>query len=149
MVTAKEIMSTKYLAVKADTPVRDLAASLAEPRFYGAPVIDDDGKLIGVVTESDLIYQHKNLHLPTVFTLFDSVITFGGLHEVEDQIKKMLGSAVADIMSTDVTTVEEGATLEEIATIMSEQHKHFIPVIRDDVLVGVIDRTSLLKAIIR
>jgi len=147
MSTAKQIMTCDPFTVTPETSVRDLADTLTEKSYSGAPVLGPDGELVGIVTSSDLIFQRKNLHLPTVFTIFDSVITLGGTHELDEQVSKMLGSTVADIMSTTLVTVSEEASLEDIATIMSEQGKHFIPVLRDDRLVGVIDRSDLVRAI--
>ncbi|VAX16787.1 hypothetical protein MNBD_NITROSPINAE04-970 [hydrothermal vent metagenome] len=149
MPIAKQIMTRDPYTVTQETAVRDLAEKLTKNNYSGAPVLDEGGALIGVVTVSDLIFQRKKLHLPTVFTLFDSVITLGSQYEVDDQIKKMLGSTVSEIMTREVITVDEDAQLEDIATIMSEQGRHFIPVVKDGQLVGVIDRSDIMKAIVK
>ncbi|VAX16972.1 hypothetical protein MNBD_NITROSPINAE03-801 [hydrothermal vent metagenome] len=149
MPIAKQIMTRNPYTVTPETTVRDLARKLTENNYSGAPVLDENGALIGVVTVSDLIFQRKKLHLPTVFTLFDSVITLGSQYEIDDQIKKMLGSTVSEIMTRDVITVDEDAQLEDIATIMSEQGRHFIPVVKDGQLAGVIDRSDIMKAIVK
>lgn len=149
MPIAKEIMTSDPYTVTPDTKVRDLAKMLTDSNYSGAPVLDDSGDLVGVVTVSDLIFQRKRLHLPTVFTLFDSVVTLGAPHEMDDQIKKMLGSTVSEIMSGEVITVDEDAQLEDIATIMSEQGRHFIPVMKGGSLVGVVDRSDIMKAIVK
>jgi len=147
MKTAAEIMTKAPYTVTPDTSARDLARVLMEKNYSGAPALDADGKLVGVVTQSDLIYQKKKLHLPTVFTLFDAIIPLGGLREVDHQMDKILGQKVADIMSTDLVTVTEETHLDEIATIMTEKHKHLLPVLRGEKLVGVIDRWDMLRAI--
>jgi len=149
MTKVKEIMTTEPMTVSPKTSVRNLAVALIEKNYTGAPVVDEDGTLVGVVTESDLIYQHKNLHLPTVITLFDSVLTLGGSHELETQIKKILGSEVADIMTKDVISVDEDTSLDDVATIMSEKGKHYLPVMRGEKLVGVVDRSDVVRAIIK
>jgi CBS domain-containing protein len=145
--TAAQIMTREPFTVTPDASARDLARVLMEKNYGGAPVLDGSGKLIGVVTQSDLIYQKKKLHLPTVFTLFDSIIPLSGLHDVDEQMKKILGQKVADIMSPEVITVTEETPLEEIATIMTEKHKHLLPVMRGEKLVGVIDRWDVLRTI--
>ncbi|VAX22269.1 CBS domain protein sometimes clustered with YjeE [hydrothermal vent metagenome] len=149
MTKVKDIMTEDPMTVSPTTSVRDLAVSLIEKNYTGAPVVDEDGTLVGVVTESDLIYQHKNLHLPTVITLFDSVLTLGGSHELETQIKKMLGSEVADIMTKEILSVDEETSLDDVATIMSEKGKHYLPVLRAEKLVGVVDRSDVVRAIIK
>ncbi len=149
MTKVKDIMTEDPMTVSPTTSVRDLAVSLIEKNYTGAPVVDEDGTLVGVVTESDLIYQHKNLHLPTVITLFDSVLTLGGSHELETQIKKMLGSEVADIMTKEILSIDEETSLDDVATIMSEKGKHYLPVMRAEKLVGVVDRSDVVRAIIK
>ena len=149
MPTAKEIMTTEPVTVSPETSVKDLAVILEENNYTGAPVVDKDGKLVGVVTESDLIDQHKNLHLPTVITIFDWVLPLEGGGETEKELKKMAGSTVSDIMSKDVVTVDENASLEDIATIMSEQKVHFVPVVSGEDLVGIVDRSDVVNAIIK
>ncbi|MDH5477702.1 MAG: CBS domain-containing protein [Nitrospinota bacterium] len=149
MPNASDIMTKDPFTVSPQTSVRDLALLLAEKNYSGAPVLDQDGKLVGVVTSSDLIYQRKKLHMPTVFTLFDAIIPLGGLHEVDEQMEKMLGRNVADIMSPNPVTVTEQTSMEDIATIMTEGHKHMIPVMRGDKLVGVVDRWDVLRTIVR
>ncbi|MDH4184024.1 MAG: CBS domain-containing protein [Nitrospinota bacterium] len=149
MLKASDIMTRNPYTVSPRMSVRELTKALAEKNYTGAPVVDEQGKLVGVVTSSDLIYQKKKLHLPTVFTLFDAIIPLGGLHQVDEQMDKMLGHDVADIMSTDLVTVGEDSSLEEIATIMTEEHKHLIPVVSEGKLTGIIDRWDVLKAIVR
>ena len=84
-----------------------------------------------------------------MFTLLDSVIPLSGLHDVDDQMNKILGQTVKDIMTAEVLTVEEDTPLEEIATIMTEQHKHLLPVISQGKVVGVVDRWDVLRAIVK
>ena len=148
MLTAKEIMTINPVTVPPEMKVRQLAELLAEKNFNGAPVVNEKKELIGVVTISDLIYQQKTLHLPTVFTLFDSIIPLKGTHEIEEQIQKMLGGTVGEIMTSDPITISEDTTLSEIATIMSEQNKHLLPVMRNEDLAGVVDRSDVMRAIV-
>lgn len=148
MITAKEAMFTPPFTVSTETTVIDFARAVEDKHLSGAAVVDKEGLLVGVVTESDLIDQHKRLHLPTVITLFDSVLSID-THKMGDQMKKMVGARVEDIMTRDVTTVEENASLEDIATIMAEEKKHLIPVMRGKELVGLIDRSHVIRAIIQ
>ncbi|MBI5186850.1 MAG: CBS domain-containing protein [Nitrospinae bacterium] len=146
MTTAKDLMYCPPFTVSPEMPILEFARALDEKRLTGAAVVDREGKLVGVATESDLIDQHKRLHLPTVITLFDSVLSFD-THKTDSQLKKMLGATVADIMTSKLTTVEENATMEDIATIMAEEKKHLIPVVRGGKLVGLVDRSHVIHAI--
>ena len=67
-------MTKEVITVTPETPVEKLAAIFCEKKISGAPVVDGEGNLIGVVTESDLIDQSKKIHIPTMISLLDSVI---------------------------------------------------------------------------
>ena len=72
MVTAKDIMTTEVISVQKDTTVTELAEILWKNKISGAPVLDDDGNVVSVVTESDLIDQNTKVHIPTMVSILDS-----------------------------------------------------------------------------
>ncbi|MFZ5766372.1 MAG: CBS domain-containing protein [Thermodesulfobacteriota bacterium] len=149
MLTAKDIMTTSVITVNPDLAVEELAALLWEHRISGAPVVDAEGALVGVVTESDLIDQTKKIHIPTMISFLDSVIMLESAAKVEKQIGKMTGTTVDDICSKKVVSVKEETPLEEIATIMAEKGLHTIPVVRDGELVGVVGKKDIIKTLAR
>ncbi|MFZ5760232.1 MAG: CBS domain-containing protein [Thermodesulfobacteriota bacterium] len=149
MLTAKDIMTTSVITVNPDLAVEELAALLWEKRISGAPVVDAEGALVGVVTESDLIDQTKKIHIPTMISFLDSVIMLESAAKVEKQIGKMTGTTVDDICSKKVVSVKEETPLEEIATIMAEKGLHTIPVVRDGELVGVVGKKDIIKTLAR
>ena len=144
---AKDIMTKDVLTVSLDTPVKKVAELLADYEISGAPVLDEHDRVIGVVTESDLIEQKKNLHLPTVVTLFEGVLFLERPQKIKREIEKMLGATVKDIYSKKVITINENTTLEDIATIMSEKKVHLLPVLRGDELVGVVGKVDVVRAL--
>jgi len=146
MLTAKEIMTKEVVMVKKDTKVSELANILTKNRISGVPVVDDAGKVIGVVTESDLVEQSKSLHLPTVFTILDSVIFLESEKHFEKELKKMTGARVGDIFSDNPVTVTPGTPIREIANIMTEKKAYTIPVIDGNKLVGVIGKADVVRA---
>lgn len=144
---AKDIMTKDVLTVSLDTPVKKVAELLTDYEISGAPVLDEHDRVIGIVTESDLIEQKKNLHLPTVVTLFEGVLFLERPQKIKREIEKMLGATVKDIYSKKVITINENATLEDIATIMSEKKVHLLPVLRGDDLVGVVGKVDVVRAL--
>jgi CBS domain-containing protein len=126
--------------------VEKLAALLYEKKISGVPVIED-GKLLGVVTENDLIDQAKNLHIPTVVTILDSVFVLGNPNTMDKEFQKMAGRTVRDIFSDKLVTVSETASINEIATAMAEQNVHTLPVVEGEKLVGVVGKGDLIKTI--
>jgi CBS domain-containing protein len=146
MLTAKDIMTTKVITVQQDTSVNKLAEILWEKKISGAPVLDDDGKVISVVTESDLIDQNKKIHIPTMISILDSVIFLESSQKTEKEIKKMAGNTVQDICAMNLVAVSEDTGLDEIATIMSEKKVHTLPVMEGDKLIGVIGKSDIIRS---
>lgn len=146
MLTAKDIMTPEVITVRLDTTVNELAEILWKNRISGAPVLDDEGKVISVVTESDLIDQSKKVHIPTMISLLDSVIFLESSKKTEEEIKKMAGNTVQDICAKKLVSVSSDTGLDEIATIMAEKKVHTLPVMQDEKLVGVIGKSDIIRS---
>lgn len=149
MLTAKDIMTKEVITVGQDTPIKNLAEILWKNRISGAPVLDEAGTVVSVVTESDLIDQTKKVHIPTMISLLDSVIFLESSKKTEREIRKMSGNTAGDISSSEFITVTEETGLDEIATIMSEKNIHTLPVMQDDKLVGVIGKSDIIRSLMR
>lgn len=147
MLTAEDIMTREVITVGQDMPVKELATIFLSHKIGGAPVVDDAGNLVGVVTESDLIDQTKNVHIPTVISILDSVLYLENPNKMDQEIKKMAGSTAGDICARNAVTVDKDASLNDIATIMSEKKIHTLPVLFCGTLVGVIGKADLIRAI--
>lgn len=148
MKTAADLMSRDVITVTPDTSVKELATLLTDKNISGVPVIDSDGKLIGVVTESDLIDQNKKVHIPTVVSILDSFIYLESPDKMEQEMRKIAGSIVNDIYTPDARTVSPETAIDELATIMSEQNIHTLPVVEDGILVGIIGKRDIIRTII-
>jgi predicted transcriptional regulator len=146
MLTAKDIMTSEVITVQMQTTVNELAEILWKNRIGGAPVLDDDGRVVSVVTENDLIDQSKKFHIPTMISLLDSVIFLESSKKTEKAIKKMAGNTVQDICSKELVSVSEETRLDEIATIMANKKVHTLPVMQEDSLVGVIGKSDIIRS---
>lgn len=149
MLQASEIMAQKVVSVREDMPVEQLAAVLWGNRINGAPVVDGNGVLVGVVTESDLVDQAKRFHIPTAVSILDSVIFLDKAEKVEQEIRKMTGATVGEICSRNPVTITGEMPLDEIATIMAEKKVHTLPVLRDGELVGVVGKADIIRTLAR
>lgn len=147
MLKAKDIMTGDLITVKPTTTIEDLARTLTEHNISGAPVVNDAGDLIGIVTENDLISQNKRLHIPTVMRLFDAFIMLESPSKIEKEIKKMAAITVDDICTKKVITITEDTPVQDIATIMSEKKVHLIPVVEGKKIRGIIGKIDLIKGI--
>ena len=147
MLTAQNIMTSEVITVKENATVRELAALLLTNNISGAPVVDDAGKVIGVVTEGDLIFQNKKVHLPTAFAILDAFVFLERPEKMELELKKIAGSKVGDICSRKLISVGPETELEELATLMAEKKIHTLPVMSEGRLVGVIGKSDIIRTI--
>ncbi len=144
---AQDIMTREVLTISPETSVKAFAQFLLEHHISGAPVVAEDGSLLGIATESDLIFRDASVHLPTVVTIFDSIIYLESRHKYEHELKKIIGGKVSDIMSTEVVTISPGASMQEMATLMQEKKRHLLPVMEGGRLVGVVGKADLVRAV--
>ena len=144
---AIDIMTKDVVIVKKDMAVKELAELMVTRRISGVPVVDDERKLIGIVTEADLVYQDKKLHIPTMISLFGGVIYLERPKDLEEELKKMLGAKAVDIMTKKVETVTEGADIKDIATLMINKRFHILPVMRNEKIVGIISKADIVRTI--
>ena len=145
MISAKDIMTKEVITVTSDLAVEKLAEIFWENRISGAPVVDDSGTVIAVVTENDLIDQNKKVHIPTMISILDSVIMLEKANKIEKEIRKMTGTTVKDICSDALVSVESETPLDEVATIMAEKQVHTLPVLDDGILKGVVGKSDIIR----
>ncbi len=147
MLKAFDIMTRNFLTISPDMSVDELARLFLREDVGGAIVVDKRGKLLGVVTESDLIAKEKNLHLPTIVSLFDAVIYLETSDHFKEELNRMVASQVADIFRKEPVTISPDTTLADIATIMSGKRIHYLPVLEKGVIHGIVGRREILKAL--
>ncbi len=148
MLTASDIMTKDVLTVTTSTSIRDLAEIITRNRIGSVPVVDEQGALIGIVTESDLIEQDKNFHIPTVISLFDWVIYLESEKKFEKELKRMTAQTVGDIYTKEVVTVKPTTPITELADIMSGKKIHSLPVVEEGKLVGIVSRIDLIRSMV-
>jgi CBS domain-containing protein len=147
MLTAFKIMTKQFLTILPEMSVEELARLFLRKDYTGAVIVDKKGKLLGVVTEGDLIAKEKNLHLPTVVSLFDSAIYLGTSEHFKGELHKMVATKVDDIYTKTPVTIDLTTSMADIATIMSEKRIHFLPVMHEGRVDGVVGRREVLRAL--
>ncbi|MCD4813243.1 CBS domain-containing protein [bacterium] len=146
---ASDIMTKEIFSVQPDMTVKAVAQFFLQNNISGAPVLDDHAALVGIVTEGDVIFRDATVHAPTMITLFDAIIYLEGTQKHEQELKKIIGGKVEDIMSKDVVTISPEADLQEMATIMHEKKKHLLPVVESGKVVGIVGKADMVRAIIQ
>jgi CBS domain-containing protein len=145
-VLARDLMTTPQ-SVRADTPLRDVARRLVAEKLDGVCVVDPTGKLEGVLTAMDLLFQEKQVKGPKIFWLIDSPVIFGQ-DRYEHDLQKKIGSTVRDVMTARPTSVKEDARIDEIATLMVDNGFSVLPVVRDGVPIGMITKWDVLRRVL-
>jgi len=148
MLIASDIMTTRVITVKRETGIKELARILYENHINGVPVVDDEGAIVGIICESDLIRKDKKLHIPTVVALFDAVFYLESPRKMEKEIARINAAKVEDLYTRDVITVEEKTPVDEIATIMSQKRVYTIPVMDGNRMVGIIGKADLIRTLV-
>jgi CBS domain-containing protein len=147
MLKARDIMTKNVVTVTPDTEITQAAKLLLENHFNGLPVVDESGKLIGIICQDDLIVQQKRLPLPSLFTFFDGLIPLTSYRSLEKEVEKIVATTVSQAMTTDPITTDPDASLEDIATLMVNNNIHTLPVLDCDRLVGVIGKEDVLRTL--
>ncbi len=143
----RDIMQSDAIAVGPETTVGELADLLAEHKISGVPVIDDERRVVGVVSEADVILQDADLHFPYYIQFLDGIIYLESVRKFEHRLRKAFGTRVADIMTKDVVTISPDASVREAATMMADHKVNRLPVTAEGRLVGIMTRGDIVRAI--
>ena len=145
---ARDIMSTDIVEVEPDTDVKKLAHMMVDKRIRCIPVVDADGRILGTVTEEDLIHQDARIHFPTSLHFLESYIILpSSLHKFEEELRRAVGAKASEVMDTKVTKIGPDADVSDIANRMVDNDMEFVLVEEDEKLLGIITRADILKAI--
>lgn len=145
MLTARDIMTVEVVTVTPETSLKDLAKKFVETRHSNMPVIDAAGKLVGVISETDLIEQQKPLHIPTVMALFDGVFYLDSEKRFKEQVDRVTATTVGELCDEKYVTCSPETTVREIAGLMSQHKVHLLPVLEAGRMIGVVARLDLIR----
>jgi CBS domain-containing protein len=144
MMRTHQIMTRKVITVGVATPIVEAANIMLAKHVSGLPVVDDAGKLVGIVSQGDFIRRaeigtQRKRGRWLKFLLGPGKVASDFVHE--------RGRKVGEIMTLDPCTVSEDATLEDIVQLMEHNNIKRLPVMRGDLLVGIVTRSNLLQAV--
>jgi CBS domain-containing protein len=144
----REVMTTDVLSFSPDDPVQQAYAELVERGVDGAPVVDADGAVVGMLSTDDFLVQETPLHYPTVIAVFGGVLELpSSQRKFEAELRKAVAATVSDAMVSKVHACAEDDTLERAATLMHDHHVSRLPVTREGKLVGIVARGDILRAV--
>ena len=146
MLTIQDVMSRPALTVRPETPLKDVARTLVEHRISGLPVVDDEGHILGVISEADLLAKEQgasNIHHRRLARLL------GESPRTRTQLAKLSATTDGDAMTVPAITITGDRPLAEAAALMTNRGINRLPVVDGGTLVGVVSRADLVRAYVR
>lgn len=145
----RDVMTTEVWTVTPSMTIQEVLELWEKRQVSGFPVVDGD-RVVGIVTEGDLIFRDRPLKPPAYLFLLDGLIQLDNREHVIEEIKKTVGARVRDVMTSPVVTVSQDADISEAASLMADRGFNRLPVV--DVsgrLAGIISRADIVRTLIK
>ena len=149
MTTVREIMDPEPPTARPEDDAESVIRLMRKHELSGVAVVNEGGRPVGIVTESDLVIadDEGDLHLPHYIELMGGVIYLEPVRRFEERLRKAFASRVRDMMTEDPVTIEADAPVEQAAHLIATRKHNRIPVVEHGRLVGMITRADVLEAL--
>ncbi len=145
--TVSQIMRTNVPTVGPADTIAFVAKTLIDNGVSGVPVVEND-KIIGIITEADLITREADVDVPVPVTFLDGIFMADAGPDFEEELRRVLAVDARQLMSHPVFNIKDSATLSQAATLMIDEDINTIPVVNDDLnLVGIVSRVDIVRII--
>jgi CBS domain-containing protein len=151
MKTAAEIMNSDVPSVSPDDDARAAIDLLAKSELGAVPVVDEDRKVVGIVSESDLILsdEESDLHLPHYLNIMGGIVFIGSMKGFEERLDKAFATKVSELMSADPIVARTFEAADRVAKKIADKHHNHLPVVDEDGrLAGMVTRADALAALV-
>lgn len=148
MLKAIDIMTPNPVTLSPDTDIRSAVALLIDRKINGAPVVDASGALVGILCQSDLVAQQKQVTMPSIFSMLDGFIALSSREDFERELQKIAATKVSQAMTADPKSVTPQTPIDEIATVMVNEKLYTLPVVDGGKLVGVVGKEDILRTLL-
>jgi CBS domain-containing protein len=149
--TAAEIMHADVPAISPDADARAAIELLAKTDLGAIPVVDAERKVVGIVSESDLVLgdEEADLHLPHYLNIMGGIVFVGSMKGFEERLNKAFATKVSELMTPDPVLVHTNDDAESVAKTIAEKHHNHLPVVDDEGrLAGLVTRADALAALV-
>lgn len=145
--TVGEVMTPNPITVTPETPLQTAIKLLAEHRISGLPVVNDQQKLVGVISDTDLMWQESGVDAPPYIMLLDSIIYLQNPARYEKELHKALGQTVGEVMNDVPISIQPTQTLREAAHLMNDKKIRRLPVLEPDTqkLIGILTQGDIIR----
>jgi CBS domain-containing protein len=145
--TVADIMRTDVPFVSPDDSIATVARLMAVSSLPGVPVVEN-GAIIGIVTETDLIVREADVDVPTPVPFLDAIFMLDVGRDFEDDMRHVLAVTARDLMTAPVFNIKQSATIGQLATLIVDERVNPVPVVNEDLeLVGIVSRADLIRVI--
>jgi CBS domain-containing protein len=146
----RDVMTTDVLTFRPGDKVQAAAEAMASRHIGGAPVVDEEGEVVGLLSDDDLIVADVRIHFPTVISVLGAYLELpSSFDRFDKEVRKAVGATVGDVMTASPPTCSEDDTVEQVATVLHDKGVSRLPVVRDGKLVGIVSRGDILRSIIQ
>lgn len=142
--TASDIMEKVFITASPDTSVFDLVHMFVKNKISAIPIVDEEEKLIGIVTDADLLYKKIKPHVPHHVNLLGASIYYNGISQYDKGFKKLMACTAREMMTKNVIIAAPTADVEQIAGVMVAEHLKVIPIVDGRRVVGLVTRNNIL-----
>jgi len=144
--TVADVMTPNPISVTPDTVLKDAIQLMADNHIGGLPVINADSDLVGILSESDLMWQTTGVDVPAYIMLLDSVIYLKNPAQYNQELHKALGQSVKDVMTDRVVTIAPDKSLRDAAHLMHDKKVRRLPVVDGQKqVVGILTRGDIVR----
>jgi len=144
----KDVMSKRVVSITPNIGIRQIYKIFCEKGFGGLPVVNKENKIIGIVTKNELLA----VILPDYFGMIENFLfidDFGALDKELEDLPELSLFLAEDLMIRDVATIDADASLLKAPVLMHKHNIRYIPVVKEEKLVGIITRSDILKALMK
>jgi CBS domain-containing protein len=146
----RDVMTRTVLSVRPETPLKDVAALMVEHGISGVPVVDEQGAVVGVVSEADFVIKERGREEALERIRHRPLARFlGHADEARAEVAKIQAATAGSAMSSPAVTIEADRPVREAAAVMVERSINRLPVVEDGRLVGIVTRADLVRAYLR
>ena len=141
---ARDVMVSPVITVKPYASIKELAKILLDRRISAVPVVDDKGRLVGIVSEGDLMHRSEaETQRQRPWWLLPLI----GEETLADEYVKAHARKVADVMTRNIVTASPDTPLHEVAALLEKNSIKRLPIVKNDQLVGIVSRANLIQAV--
>ena len=144
---AKDIMTTDVIVANKNDIIANVANLLIKEKIGGLPVVDEENKVVGIISETDIMKKESHVDSPRMLNFIQGIIFLDDMKKFEDEMRAIAAYKDEDLMTKDIITETENDTLDYVANVMINKSINRVPVVdENNFLKGIICRYDIIKA---